>query len=272
MVWACCDTNKWSSSWQAALVSLGEAHWAFQECQSCHRTTLAAAAVTERLVAKGTLGTPWLRAESLRVGGWGTAYDEGRRRSIGEFSKTGLILWRIKRYHTSSDRTINTTVRVLRLLCAVQRAHYWRSCPGLRRRDRRRSGCRGSRCGWCTATQSDSSWCREPQPRCGRMRCMRTGSPRAEQQGYRRQQTRCGSTSTWTRWRWCSWASTPRPGCVCRLALLWHPQTPPNRKFNKRLSLIHITERALLLAFSALLSLLPSPDLCGLKVIHSCQC
>lgn len=97
-----------------------------------------------------------------------------------------LIFWCIKRYCTSSDHTTNTTVWVLRLLCAVQHAHCWRSCPGLRRRDHRRSGCRESRCGWCTVTQSDSSWCREPQPRYGRRRCMQTGSPRAEQQGYRR--------------------------------------------------------------------------------------
>lgn len=143
---------------------------------------------------------------------------------------SGLSFWCIKRYHTSSNHTINATVWVLRLLCVVQRAHCWRSFRRLRRRDHRRSGCRGSRCGWCTVTRSDSSWCREPQPRCGRRRCMQTGSPRAEQWGYQRQQTRCGSTSTWTQWRWCSWASTPHPDCVYRQAPQWCLQSPPNRE------------------------------------------
>ena len=131
-------------------------------------------------------------------------------------------------------------VEFFRLLCAAPRARCWRSCPGPRRRGRRRSGCRGSRCGWCTGTRSGSSWCREPPPRCGRRRCRRTGSPRAEPRGCRRWRTRCGSTSTWTRWRWCSWASTLRPGCVFHRALQSHPQTPPCKEIEKRLSSVHI--------------------------------
>lgn len=74
IVFGFCDTNKWGSdrsgSWQAVLFPLSEEHWAFRECQSCHRTTLPAAAVTELLVAKGTPGMSGLRAESLRLGGW----------------------------------------------------------------------------------------------------------------------------------------------------------------------------------------------------------
>jgi len=45
-----------SSSWQGALFSLSEEHLAFQECQSCQKTTLPTAAVTELLVAKGNTG------------------------------------------------------------------------------------------------------------------------------------------------------------------------------------------------------------------------
>lgn len=186
-----------------------------------------AAAVTELLVAKGLPG--------MSAHGW-----EGGTRHVMKGGVSGEQARRqdrsyvcIKTYATSANHTINTAVRVLRLLCAVQRVRCWGSCPGLQRRDRRRSGCRESRCGRRTATQSDSSWCRGPQPRCGRRKCTQTGSPRAEQRGYRRLQTRCGSTSTLTRWRWCSWVSTLHPDCVCHRVLQWHPQTPPNRKFKR---------------------------------------
>lgn len=216
IVWAFCDTNKWGQT------DLPHGRRPSSPSVRSTEPSRSARAVTEpRCPLQLSQSFWWQKAHRARQ------YSEGGRvgnsmlwREEEEYqgvSKTpGLISWCIKRYRTSSDHTTNTTLWVLRLLCAVQRAHCWRSCPGLRRRDRRRSGCRESRCGWCTATQSDSSWCREPQPRCGRRRCMRTGSPRAEQRGYRRQQTRCGSTSTWTQWRWCSWASTPHPGCVCR--------------------------------------------------------
>lgn len=206
------------------LFSLIEQHWALQECQSCQGTVLQ--------LSQSFWWQKAHRACQLKGGRVGSSMW-WKEEYQGVSKLPGLILWCIKRYGTSANHTVNTTVWVLRLLCAVQRGRCWRSCPGLQRRGRRRSGRRESRCGWCTATQSDSSWCREPQPRCGRRRCKQTGSPRAEQQGYQRQQTRCGSTSTLTQWRWCSWVSTPHPGCVYHQALRWHPQTPPNRKFKR---------------------------------------
>lgn len=60
-----------SSTWQAALSSLSEEHWGFQECQSCHRAMLPAAAVIELLVTEATLGMSGLRALSLRTVGRG---------------------------------------------------------------------------------------------------------------------------------------------------------------------------------------------------------
>lgn len=145
----------------------------------------------------------------------------------------GLMVRCIKRHCISSNHTHHPAAPGPRLLYAASRARCWRSCPGLRRRGRRRSGCRGSRCDWCTGTRSGSSWCTAPRPRCGRRRCRRTGSPRAGQRGYQRWPTECGNTSIWRRWRWCSWASTLRPGCVSHQALLWCPQTPPDGEFKR---------------------------------------
>lgn len=119
---------------------------------------------------------------------------------------------------------------LFRLPCALPRARCWRPCPRLRIKDCRRSECTTNKCGWRIATRSGSFWCTASQPRCGRRRSRRTGNPRGEPRGCRRWPTECGSTSTWTRWRWCSWASRRRPGCVSRLALRWHPQTLPDKK------------------------------------------